>query len=324
MEDGKMPLQPASNPFSYRDNKGVKRYIWQPGDPDGVRDSEFPDGTVFKERWRFLQSDVGPIERGCNSPPHYVVLDDKAAYDIITSKAYTNKERGQFWPFDFLGTGQIRTIRANRGRAAIVSGEEGDLIDTKDGQGVRNIAWTMIGDSKKRRKYWFLGERAGFNQVVFEGPAGRANVEEKCTGKRKAGAPLSPRHKRPRVGRYLHATPSPPWPGSSRGKAAIRAPSEGSVDEQDCHDKSEWSRARGTDGRTIYARAETRCQGQDDENNAQPVWKMVKKMSDELAYTRGLLRMRDEKIQRLEGELKLAKEELKVLEDGWEGLEGQE
>ncbi|KAG9844448.1 hypothetical protein KCU77_g9189, partial [Aureobasidium melanogenum] len=78
--------------ITYHDGDSVSREIWQPGDGNGVRDSEFPGKQLFKERYRFFQSDIGPIGRGANSPPHFVALDDKAVWDIVTSKKYTAKE----------------------------------------------------------------------------------------------------------------------------------------------------------------------------------------------------------------------------------------
>lgn len=238
----------------YRDHEGVSREIWQPGDNDGERDSEFLDKSACTARWRFFQSKIGPIVRGTNSPPHYVVLDDKAAWDILSSGVYTLKEKGQFWPFDFAVMGHIRSGRPNRGRPAIVDAKQGEFVDTGDGQGARCIAWCMAGDRKSQKKYHFVGERRGYTETIFSSAVRGGSADREL--KRKANEPEpEPRHKRPRTGPYVHSAPSPPRPSYER-RAVVRAggATRGVFQDGDnTYNRSEWSTQATAGRRTAYA-----------------------------------------------------------------------
>jgi hypothetical protein len=269
------PLRPGA--LVYQDDGGITREIWQPGDGDGVRDSEFPNKPLFKERYRFFQSDIGPIERGINSPPHFVALDDKAIWDIVSSKKYTAKDRAAFWPFDFLANGVLRANRRHKGRAA---------IDTEDDTG--RVPWIKSGSKNNSTNYQLSGENGGYEEVVFNSPKARpgpVNRTATSTGgrkdnnqtktlttstisnlnngskteyatKRKADQPLNPRHNRPKVGKYLHSTPSPEWPGGVR---RLNKPPIANTRVDDGNDGnppggSEWSPSTKVGGKTVYAR----------------------------------------------------------------------
>lgn len=267
----------------YRDEGGADRMIWQPGDGNGVRDSEFPTKTLFKERYRFFQTEIGPIERGINSPPHFVVLDDKAVWDIMRSKKYTADERATFWPFDFGCNGVVRANRRHRGRAALIGG------DAKDGEG-GHVPWIAIGAKNKSTKYYLTGEDGGYKEVVFNPSTVRSGLPSRTitstgsrkdgnsmkiptteaasnsnngsktesTIKRKANQPLNPRHSRPKVGKYLYRTPTPPWPGNRRNKPSVKSARAGDENYADRPGSSEWSPSAKNGEKTVYARNDYR------------------------------------------------------------------
>lgn len=273
------PLRPGAR--VYRDEGGADRTIWQPGDGNGVRDSEFPTKSLFKERYRFFQTEIGPIERGTNSPPHFVVLDDKAVWDIMRSKKYTAEERATFWPFDFGCNGVVRANRRHRGRAALIGG------DAKDGDR-GHVPWIAIGAKNKPMKYYLAGEDGGYKEVVFNSSTVRPGLTNRSTAstgsrkhesptkiptaeatsnlnngsktesttKRKANQPLNPRHSRPKISRYLHRTPSPGWPGGPT-RPLNKAPVTGAGADHETHANrhggSELSPSARVGGKTVYA-----------------------------------------------------------------------
>jgi hypothetical protein len=269
------PLRPGA--LVYRDDGGITREIWQPGDGNGVRDSEFPNKPLFKERYRFFQTEIGPIERGTNSPPHFVALDDKAVWDVFSSKKYTAKDRAAFWPLDFLANGVLRATRRRKGRAA--NDTEGDT---------GRVPWIKAGSKNNSMNYYLSGEEGGYEEVVFNSPKirlGSVNRKATSTGgrkdsnqtkmlttsaisnlnngskteyatKRKADQPLNPRHNRPKVGKYLHSTPSPEWPGGVRrlNKPPIANTRVDDGNDVNPLDGSEWSPSTKVGGKTVYAR----------------------------------------------------------------------
>lgn len=278
------PLRPDA--IAYRDGDSVRRDIWQPGDGNGVRDSEFPGKMLFKERYRFFQSDIGPIGRGTNSPPHFVALDDKAVWDIVVSKKYTAKEKGTYWPLDFMANGTLRANKRHKGRAAVVANESQGHVEGGDNQKVGSVPWIKAGSKPNVINYYLSGEDGGYKEVVFgsdavrtvtgnhaatsEGSRNMGNKTEYATAgattnlnngskteyatKRKADQPLNPRHDRPKVGKYLHSTPSPDWPGGVRrlNKPPV-ARAVGTI-EIDPLSASEWSPTTRVGGKTVYAR----------------------------------------------------------------------
>ncbi|KAH0001213.1 hypothetical protein KCU78_g14979, partial [Aureobasidium melanogenum] len=278
------PFRPDA--ITYHDGDSVSREIWQPGDGNGVRDSEFPGKQLFKERYRFFQSDIGPIGRGANSPPHFVTLDDKAIWDIITSKKYTAEERGTYWPLDFMSNGTLRAGRRHKGRAAVVANESQGHVEGGDNQRVGSVPWVKAGSKPNVINYCLSGEDGGYREVVFgsdTGTIGTSNQRVASKGnhnsgnkteyatagtttnlnngsrteyatKRKANQPLNPRHDRPKVGKYLHSTPSPDWPGGVRRLNKPPVARAVGRNEVDPLDGSEWSPTTRVGGKTVYAR----------------------------------------------------------------------
>ncbi|KAG9584555.1 hypothetical protein KCV01_g14166, partial [Aureobasidium melanogenum] len=209
------PFRPDA--ITYHDGDSVSREIWQPGDGNGVRDSEFPGKQLFKERYRFFQSDIGSIGRGANSPPHFVALDDKAIWDIVTSKKYTAKERGTYWPLDFMSNGTLRAGRRHKGRAAVVANESQGHVEGGDNQRVGSIPWVKAGSKPNVINYQTIisWEKTVATKKLFSAliqaqlvPRTRgqhpeqiitAAIKQKYAAKRKADQPLNPRHDRPKV-----------------------------------------------------------------------------------------------------------------------------
>ncbi|CAD0097991.1 unnamed protein product [Aureobasidium mustum] len=277
------PFRPDA--IAYRDGDGIRRDVWQPGDGNGVRDSEFPGKPLFKERYRFFQSDIGPIGRGTNSPPHFVALDDKAVWDIVVSKKYTAKERGTYWPLDFMANGTLRSSRRHKGRAAVVANENQGLVEGGNNQRVGAVPWVKAGSKPNVINYYLSGEEGGYKEVVFDFNTARpstanqtmtsrsrnsGNKTEYATAsattnlnngskteyatKRKADQPLNPRHDRPKVGKYLHSTPSPDWPGGVRRLNKPPVARTVGRNEVDPLSGSEWSPTTRVGGKTVYAR----------------------------------------------------------------------
>ncbi|KAG9674279.1 hypothetical protein KCU99_g7598, partial [Aureobasidium melanogenum] len=278
------PFRPDA--ITYHDGDSVSREIWQPCDGNGVRDSEFPGKQLFKERYRFFQSDIGSIGRGANSPPHFVALDDKAVWDIVTSKKYTAKERGTYWPLDFMSNGTLRAGRRHKGRAAVVANESQGHVEGGDNQRVGSVPWVKAGSKPNVINYYLSGEDGGYKEVVFgsdtgtistsnqrvasKGDHNSGNKTEYATAgtttnlnngsrteyatKRKADQPLNPRHDRPKVGKYLHSTPSPDWPGGVRRLNKPPVARAVGRNEIDPLGGSEWSPTTRVGGKTVYAR----------------------------------------------------------------------
>ncbi|KAI4727658.1 hypothetical protein E4T49_04515 [Aureobasidium sp. EXF-10728] len=278
------PARPGN--LTYRDGADIRRDIWQPGDGDGVRDSEFPNTHLFKERYRFFQSDIGSIERGISSPPHFVALDDKAVWDIVISKKYTAKERAMFWPLDFMSNGVLRASRRHKGRPAVVASEADGHVEGGRTQNVGSVPWIKAGSKPNIKNYYLSGEDGGYKEAVLNTstvrtgavsrttpPAGSLNggnrtqyaragatpnlnngSKTEYAAKRKADQPLNPRHDRPKVGKYLHSTPSPEWPGGVRRLNKPPVARSVSRNDVDPASGSEWSPATRVGGKTVYAR----------------------------------------------------------------------
>ncbi|CAK4032951.1 Hypothetical predicted protein [Lecanosticta acicola] len=106
----------------YRDKEtGLQREIWRPGDGDGEQTTDYFERIgpplPIEKRWRLFQSDIGPITAK-NQPPRFVILDDRAAFEVLKSDIQRAK-LVHHWPHDFGGTGKLRIRRPHRGRAAI-------------------------------------------------------------------------------------------------------------------------------------------------------------------------------------------------------------
>ena len=125
-----------------------------PGDGDGDMDADLyampgPNPPPEK-RWRFFQSRVGPgpIEYQVNEPPKYVILDDRAAQELLASNV-PRTHLPRFWSHDFVGNGSIRARRLNRGRGAI-----GDF----EAEGQNRFHFATIANKRGGEKYYFKGE----------------------------------------------------------------------------------------------------------------------------------------------------------------------
>nr|POE74628.1 hypothetical protein CFP56_37159 [Quercus suber] len=130
---------------------GVLREIWRPGDKDGSPsgDSMFDrNGLPSREgRWRFYQTGYSKVGLN-NQPPRYVVLDDRAAWQVYNSDI-PKSHRAQFWPDDFITGGALRKLRRNRGRSAI-----GD----PNARGLHQYSFGYTSPNTFD-KYYFIGEQ---------------------------------------------------------------------------------------------------------------------------------------------------------------------
>lgn len=117
----KPALLPPVRPMMW-DGK-VERAIWRPGDGNGDPNVELFEKSQYLGRghptWKLFVGDVPEdITIGENEPPRYVYLDDKAAYAILNSSEYTNREKQLYWGMDYNNSGRIKRGRPNRGRPA--------------------------------------------------------------------------------------------------------------------------------------------------------------------------------------------------------------
>lgn len=96
---------------------------------------------------------------GKNEPPKYVILDDRAAREVLASD-FPRTHITRFWPHDFGGNGSIRARRPHRGRGAIAP--DGGL----EAKGRDRFAFAMIANKKDGERYYFTGE-AGYNPVIW-------------------------------------------------------------------------------------------------------------------------------------------------------------
>jgi hypothetical protein len=100
-----------------------QRVLWAEGNGDGDPNKLTIDRTLTSVNghptWKIYCGDVpSPIVLGKNEPPHHVVLDDRACYNIWVSGAYSASKLKKIWPFDFDNMGNVKTKRPNRGRPA--------------------------------------------------------------------------------------------------------------------------------------------------------------------------------------------------------------
>lgn len=56
-----------------------------------------------------MQSSNLPIERGINEPPHYVILDDRACWEVLQSDI-KKAEHFRYWAHDFAGPAIVRYV----------------------------------------------------------------------------------------------------------------------------------------------------------------------------------------------------------------------
>ena len=117
----KPTLLPPVRPMMW-DGK-VERAIWRPSDGNGDPNVELFEKSQYLGRghptWKLFVGDVPEdITIGENEPPRYAYLDDKAAYAILNSSAYTNREKQLYWGMDYNNSGRMKRGRSNRGRPA--------------------------------------------------------------------------------------------------------------------------------------------------------------------------------------------------------------
>lgn len=105
------------------------------------------------------QSSVGPIRRDVNEPPKYVVLDDRACYEVQISDMH-RKTLAESYTYDFASAGKIRARRPHRGRGAI-----GD----PDAPGDEKYHFGKTG--VKEDRYYFTGEK-DYKAIVYRSQGG--------------------------------------------------------------------------------------------------------------------------------------------------------
>jgi hypothetical protein len=162
-DEGGTVLDPKKSARQYWSDPAtrVQREIWRPGDGDGDKTTDYygkPGALApLEQRWRFYQSrtGVGPIKRGVNEPPKYVILDDRTAYECYISDI-PRQYLKQFWEHDFGGAGAIRVRRPHRGRGAV-----GDA----DAPGDDRFQFVNIGG--KGDKYYFTGEK-NYKPIIYQ------------------------------------------------------------------------------------------------------------------------------------------------------------
>ncbi|QIW98801.1 hypothetical protein AMS68_004319 [Peltaster fructicola] len=129
----------------------ILREIWQPGDGDGEPSADYFDkpGPVapLEKRWRLYLSTLDTIQPGVSEPPRYVVLDDKAAYQVYASDI-SKQKMTRHWSHDFGGKGGLRSHRIHRGNPAVADAAA---------EGLDKYGWMPQG--KRKHKYYFTGEK---------------------------------------------------------------------------------------------------------------------------------------------------------------------
>ncbi|KAM0712911.1 hypothetical protein Q7P35_000362 [Cladosporium inversicolor] len=228
---------------------GVQREIWRPGDGDGDVEHDHHDRrgplVPLEKRWRLYQSSPeGPFKARIIEPPSNVILDDRAAYEILQS----NIPRAQLtkrWSHDFNGQANVRHRRTHRGRPAY-----------KDEQATsENDKYLSFKPTAKAAAPYFFSGENNYNPVIYHDlPAAPAETPEPDN---EDDTPVKPkRHNqytapyllvrngaesasltkgkyRPRVNTFLRRSPSPPWVkdrkrlfgGVGIGRAGNAAPS---------------------------------------------------------------------------------------------------
>ncbi|KAI7301219.1 hypothetical protein KC315_g16768 [Hortaea werneckii] len=200
-DDENLPmLDPATTPRQYYREPltGIKREVWRPGDGDGAADTDYydkPGQRPLHQRWRFyqLKTGKGPIAFKNNMPPKYVILDDRAAHEVLTSDI-PRATIVRFWSHDFGGPGRIRARRPHRGRSA---------ISDPNATGDEKYFSTEVG--MRGEKYYFTGEK-NFTPIAYQTPPSE-EVLEPQSSKRKAASPPTDEPKDPRKHGHNQYTP---------------------------------------------------------------------------------------------------------------------
>jgi hypothetical protein len=111
------------------------------------------------------------------------VLTAAACHDVLISNI-TRPKRVQFWPHDFVGTGQIRHRRPHRGRAAIAD---------PDAEGDAKYHFDTVG--KNQEKYYFCGGK-NYKPIIYRSnqplpPPIEATAASEASKKRKTEEAMS-------------------------------------------------------------------------------------------------------------------------------------
>ncbi len=192
----------------------TQRQIWQPGDGNGdanvdiLETAQARNNTRGHPTWRIFNGTVGAFIRGVKEPPLRCYLDDKAAFNIIRSNAYTNVEKHRYWPFDFAVNGLMRSGRKNRGRPAYEPGSQ-NVIASTDGQ-------------KRTGPYYFYGAAGPPTADPSQPsptPAGLRTAVE-AQGPPASSSPTS-EHETPTIMKSVEADPP-----QAAAKAASRKPNQ--------------------------------------------------------------------------------------------------
>ncbi|KAI6847953.1 hypothetical protein KC332_g14020 [Hortaea werneckii] len=213
-------LDPATTPRQYYREPltGIKREVWRPGDGDGAADTDYydkPGQRPLHQRWRFyqLKTGKGPISFKNNMPPKYVILDDRAAHEVLASDI-PRASIVRFWSHDFGGPGRIRARRPHRGRSA---------ISNPNATGDEKYFSTEVG--MRGEKYYFTGEK-NYTPIAYHTPPANEAIEPQSS-KRKAESPPTDEPKDPRKHGHNQYTPKDQLvkygaPSQAKGKKRYR------------------------------------------------------------------------------------------------------
>ena len=180
---GAVTLDPKASPRQYVHDPytAVQREVWRPGDGDGDPNGDYsgrPGGSVnlsLHKRWRFYQSspESGPWRKK-NMPPRFVVLDDRAAFEVFKSEI-AKHNLPKWWSHDFAGQGRlIKHRRVHRGRPAVA--HPNMLGDDR-------YHSAPSRDVKKPEMYYFTGQQ-DYTPIIYRDAEFAGSVK-----KRKASLP---------------------------------------------------------------------------------------------------------------------------------------
>ncbi|KAK1086799.1 hypothetical protein LTR48_003196, partial [Friedmanniomyces endolithicus] len=188
------------------------------GDGDGDQSTDYHDrigpALPLEQRWRLYQSNGGIVSK-MNMPPKHVILDDRAAWEVLESDI-ARRVILVFWPHDFAGTGTIRHRRPHRGRAAI-----------KDLNAVGDLKYHFALHGHRKERYYFTGAK-DYKPIIYriEFPPAPAPTEAEPSNKRKA-SPAETEPENPRKHGHNQHTPKDQTvkygaPSMNKGKSRYR------------------------------------------------------------------------------------------------------
>ncbi|KAK0270022.1 hypothetical protein LTR35_014488 [Friedmanniomyces endolithicus] len=213
-------LDPANSERQYCCDpfKTHNRGIWRPGDADGDQSTDYHDrigpALPLEQRWRLYQSDGGIVSK-MNMPPKHVILDDRAAWEVLESDI-ARRVILVFWPHDFAGTGTIRHRRPHRGRAAI-----------KDLNAGGDLRYHFALHGHRKERYYFTGAK-DYKPIIYriEPVPAPAEPEPEPSNKRKV-SPAETEPENPRKHGHNQHTPKDQMvkygaPSMNKGKLRYR------------------------------------------------------------------------------------------------------